>query len=86
MSIKNNYFDLILKYANKYKQPKHNTKYSNKHYLTHILDVLGDVVTWKSLIKVRTISSNKVHLEWSRNEVYKKAYNKMLKINNFINN
>ena len=53
-------------------------KYSNKYYLTHILDVLGDVVTWKSLIKVRTISSNKtyhyktinkVHLEWSRNEV-----------------
>jgi hypothetical protein len=91
MSIKDNYFDLILKYANKYKQPKHNTKYSNKYYLTHILDVLGDVVTWKSLIKVRTISSNKtyhyktinkIHLEWSRNEVYKKAYNKMLKINN----
>jgi hypothetical protein len=45
MSIKDNYFDLILKYANKYKQPKHNTKYSNKYYLTHILDVLGDVVT-----------------------------------------
>ena len=26
MSIKANYFDLILKYGNKYKQPKHNTK------------------------------------------------------------
>ncbi len=35
MSIKDNYFDLILKYANKYKQPKHNTKYLNKYYLTH---------------------------------------------------
>ena len=76
MSIKNNYFDLILKYTNKYKQPKHNTKYSNKYYLTYILDVLGDVVSWKSLMKVRTISSNKtyhyktinkIHLEWSRN-------------------
>ena len=41
MSIKNNYFDLILKYANIYKQSKHNTKYSNTYYLTHILDVLG---------------------------------------------
>ena len=41
---KNNYFDLILKYADKYKPPKHNTKYSNRYYLTHILDVLGDVV------------------------------------------
>ena len=41
-------------------------------------------------MKVHTISSkktyhyktiNKIHLEWSRNEVYEKAYNKMLKIN-----
>ena len=64
MSIKNNYFDLILKYANKYKQPKHNTKYSNKYYLTHIFR-LGDAITWKSLIKVRTISSNKTyHWRW----------------------
>jgi hypothetical protein len=38
MSFKNNYFDLILKYANKYKPSKHNTKYSNRYYLTHILD------------------------------------------------
>ena len=44
MSIKNNYFDLILKYTNKYKQSKHNTKYSNRYYLTHILDVLDNVV------------------------------------------
>ena len=92
MSIKNNYFNLILKYTNKYKQSKHNTKYSNRYYLTHILDVLNNVVNWKSLIKVHTISSNKtynyktinkIHLEWSKNEVYNKAYNKMLKINNF---
>ena len=59
---------------------------NNQNITLNILDVLGDVVTWKSLIKVRTLSINKVHLEWSRNEVYKKAYNKMLKINNFINN
>ncbi len=45
---------------------------NNQNITLNILDVLGDVVTWKSLIKVRTISSNKVHLEWSRNEVYKK--------------
>lgn len=88
MSFKNNYFDLILKYANKYKPPKHNTKYSNHYYLMHILDVLGDVVSWKSLMKVRTVCNNskyhyktinKIHLEWSRNNVYQKAYKKMLK-------
>ena len=61
MSIKNNYFNLILKYINKYKQLKYNTKYSNKYYLTHILDVLGDVVSLKSLMKVCTISSNKIY-------------------------
>lgn len=89
MSFKNNYFDLILKYADKYKPPKHNTKYYNRYYLTHILDGLGDVVSWKSLMKVRTVCNdskyhyktiNKIHLEWSRNKVYEKAYKKILKI------
>ena len=35
---------------------------NNQNITLNILDVLGDVVPWKSLIKGRTISSNKVHL------------------------
>ena len=59
------------------------------------------MVSWKSLIKVCTVYNdkkyhyktiNKIHLEWSRNNVYEKVYKKMLKItdtcelspNNFI--
>ena len=38
---------LILIYADQYKPPKHNTKFTNEYYLIHILNVLSDVVTWK---------------------------------------
>ena len=48
MKFLKDYFNIILKYVNEYKPPKHNTKYTNKYYLTHILNVLSDVVTWKS--------------------------------------
>ena len=44
MTINDSCFKLILRYANKYKPPKHNTKYSNYYYLTQIMNVLGDVV------------------------------------------
>jgi hypothetical protein len=90
MSFYEDYFKLILKYANKYKPPKHNTKYSNSYYLTHIFNVLGDAVSWKSLMKFKSISSNseyhyktinKIHIEWARNGVYESAYNKTLKLN-----
>ena len=90
MSFYEDYFKLILKYANKYKPPKHNTKYSNSYYLTHIFNVLGDAVSWKSLMKFKFISSNsechyktinKIHIEWARNGVYESAYNKTLKLN-----
>ena len=39
------YFNIILKYANEYKPLRHNTKFSNEYYLSHILNVLSDVVT-----------------------------------------
>ena len=77
------YTDLILKHADRYKPSKYNTKYSNKYYLDHIFNVLGDVVTWKSLMNFKTINSNyefhyktisKIHLEWARNKVYENAY------------
>ena len=88
MKFLKDYFNVILKYANEYKPPKHNTKYTNKYYLTHILNVLSDVVTWKDLTNIKSIKSNntyhyktinKIHLEWARNGIYEKAYNKMLK-------
>ena len=48
MNIFKNYFNIILKYANEYKPPKHNTKFTNEYYLSNILNVLSDIVTWKS--------------------------------------
>ena len=58
------YTVLILKYADKYKPFKYNTKYSNKFYPyflkkskiflnEHIFNVLGDIVTWKALIALQ---------------------------------
>ena len=82
------YFNLILKYADIYKPAKYNTKYSNKYYLKHIFDALETVVSYKSLMKLKSIKSsyefhyktiNKIHLEWSRNGVYENAYKEILK-------
>jgi len=90
MNFSKAYTDLILKYADRYKPFKYNTKYSNKYYLEHIFNVLGDVVTWKSLMNIKTIISNheyhyktisKIHLEWARNKVYENAYTEYIRIN-----
>ena len=79
-------FDLILQYADEYKPHKYNTKFSNTYYLTHITNVLGDIVSWKSLKKMNIICGdnkfhyktiNKTHLEWARNGVYEKAFNEI---------
>ena len=88
MNFLKNYFNIILEYANKYKPPTHNTKFINKYYLNHILNVLGDVVTWKDLTNIKSNYTyhyktiNKTHIEWVRNGVYEKAYNKILKVKN----
>lgn len=58
MNFSKMYTDLILKHVDRYKPSKYNTKYSNKYYLDHIFNVLGDVVTWKSLMNFKTINSN----------------------------
>ena len=53
MSFYEDYFKLILKYANKYKPPKHNTKYSNSwrwrklnssNFLLKIIQVDGIII------------------------------------------
>jgi hypothetical protein len=91
MNFLKNYFNIILKYANKYNPSKHNTKFTNEYYLIHIMNVLSDVVTWKDLTNINSIKSNntyhyktinKKHLEWARNGVYVNAYNQTLKDNN----
>ena len=83
MNFSKAYTDLILKYADGYKPFKYNTKYSNRYYLEHIFAVLGDVVTWKSLMNLKSINNtheyhyktiSKIHLEWGRNKVYENAY------------
>ena len=48
-------FDLMVRYADEYKPHKYNTKFSNTYYLTHITNVLGDIVSWKSLMKMNII-------------------------------
>ena len=83
MNFSKAYTELILKYADGYKPFKYNTKYSNRYYLEHIFAVLGDVVTWKSLMNLKSINNtheyhyktiSKIHLEWGRNKVYENAY------------
>ena len=73
MNFSKAYTELILKYADGYKPFKYNTKYSNRYYLEHIFAVLGDVVTWKSLMNLKSINNtheyhyktiNKKHIEW----------------------
>ena len=59
--------------------------------MSHIINVLSDVVTWKDLMKIKTIKSSntyhfktisKIHLEWARNGIYERAYNQTLKDEN----
>ena len=81
----------LLKYANKYKPPRHNTKFTNEYYLNHILNVLSEVISWKDLMSIKTIKNSntyhfktisKTHIEWARNGVYKRAYNQTLEDEN----
>jgi len=34
---------------------------TNKYYLTHILNVLSDVVSWKDLTNIKSIKSNNTY-------------------------
>jgi hypothetical protein len=84
--IKEEYFKIINKLINKIcpniRKPKYNTKY----YLKRILYVLGDVVCWKSLRILYTPNNKKYHyktiegkfLQWSRLNIFKKAFNELL--------
>ena len=62
---------------------KRTPKYPVEYYLYHIILVLSDVVKWSSLAKIRTVIDKRPfhyktiyakHLEWSREDLYKKTY------------
>ena len=42
-------FNIILKYANLYCPNKANSLHSNYYYLSNIITVLSEIVTWKNL-------------------------------------
>ncbi len=54
MEVNDKCIDLIVKHAGEYKPHKPCTGSSNKYYLAHTIDVLGDVVSLKSLIETNT--------------------------------
>jgi len=78
-----NNFNIILKYANLYCPNKLNLLYTNYYYLSNIINILSDVVTWSSL-KITTNYNNtkryhyktinKIHLLWSKMKVYEDAF------------
>ena len=86
-------FDIIIKYADLLCPNIYNSKYDNSYYLTNILLVLNDVVSWKSLQLSTTLKSkkknhyktiHKKHILWCNTNVYNYAFNEM--INNDKNN
>ena len=84
--------NIILKHANKICPQKYNSKYNNEYYLKHIIHVLKDVSSWKSLQNLifndkkmspyhyKTI--NKIHIKWSKNNVYTDAFEEIKNNNN----
>ena len=81
-------FDTIIKYANKLCPNVRKPKYSNEYYLTNILNVLTDFVSWKSLKKSIDINKDhdfhyksiaRKHKLWSDKGVYKQAFNETVK-------
>ena len=83
------HINVILKYADICTPSKCNTKYSNEYYLTNIIHVLKDVVTWRSLqiLKFENKPKNhyktisKMHRLWSKCNVYNNAFNEIINSN-----
>lgn len=84
-----NKVDFILETINEDCKHKRMPKYSNEYYLYYILMVLKHVQTWASLTYVindenLNLSTNHYktiqdkHLEWSKLDIYEKAYKKFL--------
>jgi len=77
---------IFIKTIKKYCHNKRKTKYSIEYYLYHIILVLKELSSWKSLKYL--LGNNKpnhyktiqdIHLKWSRFNIYKIVYNILLK-------
>ncbi|MGA9038924.1 MAG: transposase [Terriglobales bacterium] len=82
-----NYTKIILKYVKKLVPNVRKPKYSSEYYLTNILNILTDFVSWKSLTKsdyldkdnkyhYKTIAD--VHRLWCQKGVYKGAFDEIV--------
>ncbi len=85
--IKQKHFNTILNYVNKNCPHIRTPKYSSSYYLSNILTILGDFVTWVSLKKSRICKNkfsfhyktiSRIHLKWSRAGVYEDAYKEIV--------
>ena len=94
--INKQHFDIILKYVNLLCPNIRKPKFDSQYYLTQILDMINDFVTWRSLKKsanyvnkssyhYKTIA--KKHILWSKKGVYRLAYEEIIenKHNNIVN-
>ncbi len=85
--IKQDHINIILKYVNLYCPPIRKPKYSPFYYLSNILTILGDFVTWSSLKKSRLCKNkfpfhykciSRIHCKWSKLGVYEQAYKEIV--------
>lgn len=86
-------FKTILHYVNIKCPNKRTPKYSANYYLTNIIDLLSDFVTWKSLQKsIHYRNFSKFHYKtiadiyklWSDKDVYQNAYIDCSQKNNIV--
>lgn len=90
--INKEFVDEFVKLVRQTCYPLRKAKYSTDYYLYHILLVLTDVQKWKSLSKLfgddkknhyKTIQDK--HLQWSKLNLYEKAY-KIVQLNHTLKN
>lgn len=89
-------FGIILKYVKELCPNIKNPKYSPAYYLTNIMDILRDFVSWRSLTKSNNCINNKknhykciarMHRLWCSKKVYLRAYQEIVMTDaNFIIN
>ena len=80
--------EFILNVVNRLYPNKYKSKFNNAYYLKHMITVLRDVHSWNSLGNILKESYNvskfhhkriyNVFLKWSKNDVFKIAYNELL--------
>ncbi len=85
--LKQEHFNTIIKYVNINCPSIRTPKYSPRYYLSNILTILGDFVTWSSLKNSRICKNkftfhyktiSRIHRKWSKSGVYEAAYNEII--------